>query len=99
MIGPLTTASGGFTHVLVAIEKFTKWIEYKPLTKLTPDNTVDFICDILHRFGFPTLSSRIWAPTSQQISSGNSMTTRQSKSSMCQLHTQGQMAKSRGPMA
>jgi hypothetical protein len=53
MIGPFTTALGGFTHVLVAIDKFTKWIEYKPIAKLTPDRVVDFIFDILHRFGFP----------------------------------------------
>jgi hypothetical protein len=52
MIGPFTTAPGGFTHVLVAIDKFTKWIEYKPITKLTPDRVIDFISDILHRFGF-----------------------------------------------
>jgi hypothetical protein len=53
MIGPFTMAPGGFTQVLVAIDKFTKWIEYKPITKLTPDRVVDFISDILHRFGFP----------------------------------------------
>jgi hypothetical protein len=53
MIGPFTMAPGGFTHVLVAIDKFTKWIEYKPIAKLTPDRVVDFISDILHRFGFP----------------------------------------------
>jgi hypothetical protein len=47
MIEPFTTAPGGFTHVLVAIDKFTKWIEYKPIAKLTPDRVV------LHRFGFP----------------------------------------------
>jgi hypothetical protein len=35
MIGPFTTAPGGFTHVLVAIDKFTKWIKYKPIAKLT----------------------------------------------------------------
>jgi IS30 family transposase len=52
-IGPLTTAPGGFTHVLVAIDKFTKWIEYKPIATLTADQVVTFICDILHRFGFP----------------------------------------------
>jgi hypothetical protein len=34
MIGPFTTAPGGFTPVLVAIDKFTKWIEYKPIAKL-----------------------------------------------------------------
>jgi hypothetical protein len=53
MIGPFTMVPGGFTHVLVAIDKFTKWIEYKPVAKLTPDRVVDFISDILHRFGFP----------------------------------------------
>jgi hypothetical protein len=53
MIGPFTTALSDFTHILVAIDKFTKWIEYKPITKLTPDRVVDFISDILHHFGFP----------------------------------------------
>jgi hypothetical protein len=52
MIGPFTMAPGGFTHVLVAIDKFTKWIKYKPIAKLTPDRVVDFVSDILHRFGF-----------------------------------------------
>jgi hypothetical protein len=52
MIGPFTAALGGFTHVLVAIDKCTKWIEYKPITKLTPDRVVDFISNILHRFIF-----------------------------------------------
>jgi hypothetical protein len=37
MIGPLTTAPGGFTHVLVAIDKFTEWIEYKPIATLSVD--------------------------------------------------------------
>jgi hypothetical protein len=53
MSGPFTTALGSFTHVLVAIDKFTMWIEYKPIAKLTPDRVVDFIYDILHRFDFP----------------------------------------------
>jgi hypothetical protein len=53
MIGPLTTAPRGFTHVWVAIDKFIKWIEYKPITKLSADQVVSFICDILHRSGFP----------------------------------------------
>jgi hypothetical protein len=53
MIGPLTTALGGFTHMLVAIDKLTKWIEYKPITTLKANKVVDFFCDILHLFGFP----------------------------------------------
>jgi hypothetical protein len=35
MIGPFKKAQGGHTHVLVAIDKFTKWIEYKPIASLT----------------------------------------------------------------
>ena len=30
MVGPLRTGRSGFTHVLVAVDKFTKWIEDKP---------------------------------------------------------------------
>jgi hypothetical protein len=50
----LTMVPGGFTHVLVAIDKFTKWIEYKPIAKIFADRVVSFIYDILHRFGFPS---------------------------------------------
>jgi hypothetical protein len=39
--------------VLVAIDKCTKWIEYKPIATLSADRVVTFICNILHRFGFP----------------------------------------------
>ena len=53
MIGPLTVAPGGFNHVLVAVDKFTKWIEYKPIVKISSDRAVDFISDIIHQFGFP----------------------------------------------
>ena len=53
MIGPLTVAPGGFNHVLVAVDKFTKWIEYKPIVKISSDRAVDFISDIIQRFGFP----------------------------------------------
>jgi len=31
MIGPFKKAPGGYDHVLVAVDKFTKWIEYKPI--------------------------------------------------------------------
>jgi hypothetical protein len=38
--------------MLEAIDKFTKWIKYKPITTLMADRVVTFICDILHYFGF-----------------------------------------------
>ena len=37
MMGPLAKAPGGFTYVLVAIDKFTKWIEYKPVITQSAD--------------------------------------------------------------
>jgi transposase InsO family protein len=30
----LQESSRGYTHILVAIDKFTKWIEYKPIAFL-----------------------------------------------------------------
>jgi ribonuclease HI len=52
-IGPFKKAQGGYTHVLVAINKFTKWIEYKPIASLTSAKAVEFIQDIIFRFGIP----------------------------------------------
>jgi transposase InsO family protein len=52
-IGPFKKAQGGYTHVLVAIDKFTKWIEYKPIASLTSVKAVEFIQDIIFRFRIP----------------------------------------------
>ena len=52
MIGPLPTALVGFKHILLVVYKFTKWIEVKPITKISSDHAVKFISEILHRFGF-----------------------------------------------
>jgi hypothetical protein len=43
----------GYTHILVAIDKFTKWIEYKLVTSLTSAKAVEFIQEIMFRFGIP----------------------------------------------
>jgi hypothetical protein len=53
MIGPFKKTQGGYTHVLVAIDKFTKWIEYKPIASLTFAKAVECIQDIIFRFGIP----------------------------------------------
>jgi hypothetical protein len=34
LVGPLQMAPGGFKHLLVAIDKFSKWIEVRPLTSI-----------------------------------------------------------------
>ena len=53
MVGPLRKAPGGFTHLLVAIDKFTKWIEAKPITTIDSKEAVKFFQDIVYRFGVP----------------------------------------------
>ena len=34
MVGPLKKGPSGFTHLLIAVDKFTKWIEAKPITNI-----------------------------------------------------------------
>jgi hypothetical protein len=51
MIGPFKKAQGGYIYVLIAIKKFTKWIEYKPIASLTSTKAVEFIQEIMFRFG------------------------------------------------
>ena len=53
MVGPLKKGPGGFTHLLVAVDKFTKWIEAKPITNLRSEEAVKFFLDIIYRFSVP----------------------------------------------
>jgi transposase InsO family protein len=51
IIGPLRKAPGGYTHLLVTVDKFSKWIEACPITNLRAEQVVSFFTDIIHRFG------------------------------------------------
>jgi hypothetical protein len=53
MVGPLRQASGGFTHLLVVVDKFSKWIEARPITNVPSEEAVSFFTDIMYRFGIP----------------------------------------------
>jgi hypothetical protein len=53
MIGPFKLAPGNFKCVFVLIDKFSKWIEYIPLTKASSEKAVEFLDQIIHRFGLP----------------------------------------------
>jgi len=52
MIGPFKQVPGGFWCVYVAIDKLSKWIEYKPLTSAMARKAIELFEDI-HRFGLP----------------------------------------------
>src|SRR3954463_7379653 len=53
MVGPLKRDRGGMTHLLVVVDKFTKWIEARPIKKLDGPTVVRFIEDIATRYGLP----------------------------------------------
>jgi hypothetical protein len=37
----------------VAIDKFTKWIEIKPVTCSKADRVLDFLDELVHHYGLP----------------------------------------------
>jgi transposase InsO family protein len=53
IVGPLRKAPGVYTHLLVAVDKFSKWIEARPITNLRLEQAVSFFTDIIQRFGVP----------------------------------------------
>nr|GEV13690.1 hypothetical protein [Tanacetum cinerariifolium] len=54
ILGPLPPARGGAKFVIVAIDYFTKWIEAKPLVKITGKEVIRFVMDsLICMFGLP----------------------------------------------
>jgi hypothetical protein len=53
IVGPLRKVPGGYTHLLVAVDKFSKWIEARPITNVRAEQDVSFFTDIIHWFGVP----------------------------------------------
>ena len=51
LVGPLKMAPEGYTHLLVTIDKFTKWIEARPIFTIKSEQAMLFFLDIIHRFG------------------------------------------------
>jgi hypothetical protein len=52
-VGPFKTAPGGLMHLLVTVDKFTKWIMAKPIKKLDGSSTIKFLNEIITRYGVP----------------------------------------------
>jgi transposase InsO family protein len=49
----LKKTTGGFTHLLITIDKFFKWIEAHTITSIRSEQAVLFFTNIVHRFGVP----------------------------------------------
>jgi transposase InsO family protein len=53
IVGPLRKAPRGYTHLFVAIDKFSKSVEVRPITNLRAEQAVTFFTDIVYLFGVP----------------------------------------------
>ncbi|XP_014660691.1 uncharacterized protein LOC106804342 [Setaria italica] len=53
LVEPFKKAPGGLTLLLVAVDKFSKWIEARPVAQIKSKKAVQFFIDIIHHFGVP----------------------------------------------
>ncbi|GKV48858.1 hypothetical protein SLEP1_g55649 [Rubroshorea leprosula] len=54
LLGPFVKAVGGATHLVVAVDYFTKWVEARPLSCLTSRRIEDFLfSSVICRYGIP----------------------------------------------
>jgi hypothetical protein len=52
-VQPFQTTPGGYRFILVAIDKFTKWIKVRLVAKVILEEAVKFVQDITHYFSVP----------------------------------------------
>ena len=53
MVGPFKRSKDKKTHVLVAVDKFTKWVEAEPVSKCDAATAVQFMKKVIFHFVFP----------------------------------------------
>ena len=53
ILGPFPRAPGGYRHLYVAIDKFTKWAEVEAVRTIPAGPAVKFIKGLVSRFGVP----------------------------------------------
>jgi hypothetical protein len=51
LVGPFKKAKGGFKHIFIVVDKFTKWIKVKPAASITTAKAMEFIKEIMYKFG------------------------------------------------
>ena len=53
MVGPFKRSKDKKTHLLVVVDKFTKWVEAEPVSTCDAATAVQFMKKVFFRFGFP----------------------------------------------
>ena len=57
MVGPFKRSKDKKTHLLVAVDKFTKWVEAEPVSKCDAATAVQFMKKVIFRLVFHTALS------------------------------------------
>ena len=65
MVGTLKGGTHKQKYLLVMVDKFTKWIEAKPVKTAESGPVIDFISGVVHLLASPTASSLITARISR----------------------------------
>jgi hypothetical protein len=99
MIGPFKPTLGGFRWVYVCIDKFSKWIEYKPLIQAIAKKAAKLLDDIIHKFSLPNSIIINLGPHLSAVISWISATKDASRSSTFRWLTLGLMDKLNAPTA
>nr|XP_040258156.1 uncharacterized protein K02A2.6-like [Aegilops tauschii subsp. strangulata] len=53
MVGPFKRSIDKKTHLLVAVDKFTKWVEAEPVSNCEVATAIQFVKKLIFRFGYP----------------------------------------------
>ena len=53
MVGPLKGGTHKQKYLLVMVDKFTKWIEAKPVKTAESGPVIDFISGVVHHYSVP----------------------------------------------
>jgi transposase-like protein len=53
MVGPFKRSKDKKTHLLVAVDKFTKWVEVEPVCNCEAATAVQFVKKLIFHFGYP----------------------------------------------
>jgi hypothetical protein len=53
MVSPFQKVPGGYDHLLVAVDKFSKWIEAKLVAQIRSNDAVELFLNIIYCFGVP----------------------------------------------
>ena len=67
MVGTFKRSKDKKTHLLVAVDKFTKWVEAEPVSKCDAATVVQFIKKVIFGLVFQTVSSQIMVPICPKV--------------------------------